>query len=780
MNKQFRKKVITCVLGIVILFFIASTYCNYVVRERKAPYLTVKELLPQLNAFQDLTGEQIYEEITNDTEQMELEYIMVGTVKKILISFPGVDASVLDEYKKDSWYIGVNDWNTIMLGIVEKYGGSVLFTAELTIIGDETNITDVAGTSIGKEQVLTDKGVMAAVYWNTDAYLYSRVLTVCYADQILSVVKYSDETGTLSNVYVANSSEGNIHLFTNNYHMRYSFSENNLENGKEILSGSIVDIEFDQGSILIGAKKTDFVHGKLLQVSDAGIEIEGYGIFAPSENMKVYRLYGELASLDKKGLRIGYSFTDFVLEGGKVAACLMIKEEDMENIRVLLKSTNYAGNYHNHFKAVCDQDYELIYYENGVEIAREEKKAGETIEIHAEEMNTGTKRVKLLPKVLSARTKVESIGRNQGTPVYKGTIEITGTEEGLVLINEVLLEDYLCTVVPSEMPSSYPKEALMAQAVSARTYAYGKMIQTGLPDFGAHVDDSAGFQVYNNIMEQSSTTEAVKATHNIVAVYNGEPIGTYYYSTSCGVGTDTGIWHGGGEKPPYIEAVIIGNMTTDSGSEDETLGGSMTPEELIDETVFREWIEKKNESHFESEESWYRWTYTVNELDAEYMCSVLQKRYETNPNLILTKEEDGSFVSRPIEKIGKIENIEVINRLSGGVADELLITGSENVIKVVSELNIRYVLADGVTMVIRQSGDEVSAASTIPSAYIVIDLEKEEGEVTGYRIIGGGFGHGVGMSQNGAKSMAQRGMTCREIIKFFYPETELKTLQFGE
>lgn len=802
MNNQFFKKVIACVIGIVILFLIATTYRNYVVKEGKAPYLTVKELLPQLNVFQEITGGGLYEEITNDKAQMDQEYITVGTIKKILPLFSNVDTSVLEGYKQDSWYIGVNDWNKLLLEIVEQCGTDDFRTADLTIIGDETNITDAAGNPLASDQVLTDEGVMNAVYWNTDSYLYSRVSAVCYGEQILSIIQYIDEPGILQNVYLADTSEGNVHLFTDNYHMRYlpagaeteenQSAETDVEskneivtekNGKELSAGSIVDMEFDQGSIIVDAKETEFVHGKLLQVSGAGIEIEGYGIFVPAENMKVYRLYGELASLEKKDLRIGYSFTDFVLVDGKVAACLMIKEEDMEYIRVLLKNTDYAGQYHKTFKAVCDQDYEIIYYENGVETGREQKAAGEFFVIQVEDMQAGTKRIKLLPKVLSAKTTVESIGRNQGTPVYKGTIEITGTENGLLLVNEVLLEDYLCTVVPSEMPSSYPKEALMAQAVCARTYAYGKMIQTGLPDLGAHVDDSAGFQVYNNIMEQPSTTEAVKATHNIVAVYNGEPIGTYYYSTSCGAGTDISIWHGGGETPPYIKALMIADTVSGYGQGDETTQGSeltVTPETLMDETVFREWIQKKDISHFESEEGWYRWTYTVDELDVDYMCSVLQKRYENNPNLILTKTDDGSFVSQPITDIGKIENIEVLKRLPGGVANELLITGSEAVIKVISELNIRYVLADGQTKVLRQSGDEVNAASSIPSAYMVIDLIKEEDKVTGYQIIGGGFGHGVGMSQNGARNMAQKGMTCEEIIQFFYPDTELKTLQFGE
>ena len=780
-SRQFFRKVFACITGIVILLLIVSTYRNYVVREGKAPYLTLKELLPQLNAFQTITGSDIYGEITSDEVQMEQEYITVGTVKRILLLFPDVDASVLDAYKKDTWYVGVRDWNIILLDIVRQYGEESLFAVELTLIGDENGISDVSGTPIMPEQVLTDKGIMNAVYWNTNAYLYSRVLAVCYGDQILSVIRYSEETGKLVNVYLVETSEAETHFFFDNYHMRYGIK------GTDLYSGSVVDLEFKQGKIVVDEKETEIVHGKLLQVSDTGIEIEGYGVFVPSDDMKVYRLYGELESMSTKELRIGYSFTDFVLFDGKVAACLMIKEEDMEYIRVLLKGTDYAGRYHDNFHAICDQDYEIIYYENGVEIGRESKTAGEAIAIEATTLNRGVKRIKLMPKVLSAKTTVQSIKRSQGTPVYKGTIEITGSEEGLLLVNEVLLEDYLCTVVPSEMPASYPKEALMAQAICARTYAYGKMIKTGLPQLGAHVDDSAGFQVYNNIMEQYSTTEAVKATHNMVAVYNGEPIGTYYYSTSCGAGTDSSIWHGGGEIPSYLQAIMIEDTVVNADEQDESekeVNLATTPQSLMDESVFREWIQRKNMAHFEAEEGWYRWNYSVKELDAEYMYSVLQKRYENNPNLILTKDENGEFVSQPITQLEYISNIEIIKRLPGGVADELLITGSnaEGIaeIKVISELNIRYVLADGVTKVVRQSGDEVSAIVSIPSAYIIIDLEKNEDKVIGYRITGGGFGHGVGMSQNGAKNMAERGMPCEEIIGFFYPGVELKTLQFGE
>lgn len=796
-------KTAACIAGIGVLMLIASTYRSYIIKEEKAPYLTVKEFLPELEAFSDVLGMTLYSDFINNMEYSPEEYITVKDVKSILQSFPKVDSTIPDEYKKDSWYIGLNDWNVLLLEMVEQYGGDNIFTTELLLLGNGENIVEQSGNILSAGSVLTDRGIMEAVFWDTDKYMYSNVSAVCYNGNILSVLGYGKQPGLLRNIYFSDASENSVHFFVKNFHIRYfggeeaeSTEEGTIPKDMEAdgpvikpdvsgLSGeSIVDLQFDRGTVSIMKKETEYIHGKLLQVSDEGIEVEGYGIFKPDDEMEIYRLYSELSTMDKKDLRIGYAFTDFVLENGKVVACLMMKEEDMEYIRVLLKNSDYAGRYHESFEASCNQDYEVIYYCNGIETQRLEKTAEEAFFIKEGDLQSGTERIKILPKVLSAKTAVISIGRSRGLPVYSGSFEITAADEGLIVVNEVLLEDYLCNVVPSEMPSSYPKEALMAQAVCARTYAYGKMLKTGLPSFGAHVDDSAGFQVYNNIKEQASTTEAVKATHNMIAVYREEPIGAYYYSTSCGVGTDTLVWHGGSENPDYLlPGEISSDAVTDAAipenSEDKT-ERERVPSELTEEENFREWIQNPDSGHFEAKEGWYRWSYTAEELNTEYLEEILQKRYDNNPKLILSRNKNGEFESIPIMHLGKIKDIEITKRLSGGVADELVITGTESVVKVLSELNIRYVLADGKTKVLRQSGDEADASLTLPSAFLILDLEKEDGIVKGYRVTGGGFGHGVGMSQNGAKNMAKTGMSCEEILSFFYPGTEVKKLQFGE
>lgn len=65
----------------------------------------------------------------------------------------------------------------------------------------------------------------------------------------------------------------------------------------------------------------------------------------------------------------------------------------------------------------------------------------------------------------------------------------------------------------------------------------------------------------------------------------------------------------------------------------------------------------------------------------------------------------------------------------------------------------------------------------MPSAFFcLIPLGEDGGAVTGYTVYGGGNGHGIGMSQNGAKAMTEQGMTAEEILNFFYPGAQVTKL----
>lgn len=552
-------------------------------------------------------------------------------------------------------------------------------------------------------------------------------------------------------------------------------AENALKIVPEQVREQLADIVVTDGVVSELRIKKEKVNGKILSADATGIEIEGYGKLPLAENYKGYRIYKSLAMCTVSDLPFGYSTADFVVEDGRICGILLVKEEAMEYIRVLIKGADFVGNLHEVVQITADTSYTIEYgdYSNR---QREEYGAGEVVAIDRNSPYFQGGRVQIIPNVLTGKISLQNVSRNQGVPAYRGKMELQLTQEGIVLINEVLLEEYLYCVVPSEMPASYPDEALQAQAVCARTYAYGHMQHAGYPQYGAHVDDSTSYQVYNNILEQESTTTAVKETYGqLLYTAGGELAGTYYYSTSCGVGTDATIWKTAeAQALDYLSGKALNRqmmeqniLEVNNAPQQENTAVLDMGELLKDESAFRDYINTVNPDDFEASEGWYRWVYNVEELDASRMLGILQKRYEVNSKLVLTLH-DGEYISEPIEELDRIENMYIAVRGRGGIADELVIETGKHTYKVISEHNIRYVLNNGESKVIRQDKSEVAANTLLPSAFFVIHLAKEGDVVTGYTLAGGGFGHGVGMSQNGAKNMAKEGYDSDEILTFFY------------
>ncbi len=583
---------------------------------------------------------------------------------------------------------------------------------------------------------------------------------------------------TFYNVWVTEVTEEYICVYDGKRHI-FPLGEELKEQPLAEVREQIADVTLTDGVLTeIKVKKEEKISGKVLRViSGEGVEIEGKGTINFAENVQMYQLYDTLKVAGEKDIRIGYNFCDFVLEDGEICGVLVTRNESMEYIRVQIKTSNYASPVHEKVRFTVDTDF-VLRYDGADGVTEEFHHGGDVIEVDADSSYFDYGRVYIVPEALTGKTTLLSVERNQGNPSYRGTMEMVREEEGIYVINELLLEEYLYSVVPSEMPSDYPLEALKAQAVCARTYAYGHMMKNSSKLYGAHVDDSSSYQVYNNISENEMTTTAVRETSGQL-LYVSDDMGeiladTYYYSTSCGFGTETDIWKSSSaESLEYLPAKRIAN-TVSLASEDSEAGTVYTANSLMDEDVFANFIENSFEADFEAKEPWYRWTYTVKEIDTERMLAALQSRYEANSNLVLTKNKKGEFISKPIEELEEITEIAVICRNEGGVADELLIETKDRVIKVISEYNIRTVLCDGVTKVIRQDGSKVSMPNLLPSAFFVITTGKEDGNVVGYTIVGGGFGHGVGMSQNGAKSMAEKGLTAADILGFFYEESKLK------
>lgn len=530
----------------------------------------------------------------------------------------------------------------------------------------------------------------------------------------------------------------------------------------------IADLTFKEGSLNELSVKRQKVGGKLLGMGEGTLEVEGSGVLEMTEDCAGYRLYDELRTAGLKELSIGYSFADFVLEDGKVCAFLLVRKEKMENIRVAVKNNDNGQIYHSEINLVCPDGLKIFYgeYEDRKEI---EIPSGESfcVEKDSEYLKGG--RMEVRPGVQSGKIEVISQQRAYGTPAYRGTMEIADTDQGMVLINELPLEEYLYSVVPSEMPASYPMEALKAQAVCARTYGYRYLTQPGYGSIGAHVDDSVSYQVYNNIAENVNSTRAVKETSGIVLYYGEEPVNAYYYSTSCGFGSDAGVWNEQQkEEMPYLKSIYSGFLG--EGDYDEQL----LPEDLTEEENFRDYISRVDEQAFEKEEPWFRWRYTVEDMDVSMIADRLKERYHAAPDKIL-HEKDEEFVKEEPGKIKEIYDIRCLKRKEGGVMDELLLDTDQGIYKVVSEYNIRYILNQK-TEVIRQDGSVYESSALLPSAYMIIDTVKSGENVIGYTIFGGGYGHGVGLSQNGAKAMGLLAADCEEIITFYFGDCRMENI----
>lgn len=311
--------------------------------------------------------------------------------------------------------------------------------------------------------------------------------------------------------------------------------------------------------------------------------------------------------------------------------------------------------------------------------------------------------------------QVFSIERAYGNPIYSGTLFVTDTPEGSLLINEVDLETYVKSVVPSEMPAGYEMEALKAQAICARTYAYKQLKEGKLSEYQAHVDDSVSFQVYNNYARSEKTDLAVDATRGLVMTYDKEPIEAYFFSTSSGATSTDEVWES--ESAPCLKSIV---------------------------------------TNYDKDFPWHRWFVTFS---AERIETLLQEAgYE----------------------IGDLLDIRVDKRSQGGAAVACSFVGSKTNAVITNEYEIRTLLSPRGMEIHRQDGSVITDFSLLPSAYFQVVPVVEQDILTGFTFQGGGYGHGVGMSQNGANEMAKQGYSCFEILEYYYQDFALEKVKMNK
>ncbi len=500
----------------------------------------------------------------------------------------------------------------------------------------------------------------------------------------------------------------------------HSFNVNSDRELGEVLADVIVEGENIKNIRL----KTDVISGKVLAIYDDSVEIEGYGTVTFDDDMAVIKNYGELENAGIKDVLVNYAVQEFIVGDGKICGVIMDAEPSIDNIRVVIMTDNYVGMYHDKVRISSDGEFTVAC---GGEIKL--YGAGEEILIDKNSF-AGEERIYITTQDDKSKLKLCSVRRNCGTPAYHGTFEIVNDDKGLMIINELMLEEYLYSVLPSEMPTSYGLEALKAQAVCARSYAYKQIKNNSLGEYGAHVDDSSQFQVYNNIAETELTIEAVNQTKGQILTYDGEVVEAFYFSTSCGHTTDADIW--GGSSASYVKGKLL------DGSNAELI--------LDTEEKFAAFIKNRDFESYDKDFAWYRW------------------------EIVFTLDDLTRFAKLAgfAEKVGNVKSVEVIERGTGGIVKKLQINGTAGSVIVEREYAIRKFLNPQGYKISRADKTTVDNFPLLPSAYFVAEPVFKGTKLNGYHIYGGGFGHGAGMSQNGAKAMTDAGIPYDEVLTYFF------------
>lgn len=682
---------------------------------------------------------------TKDIQPIEreaLETFTYGDLEKLYTNMGVVDKALLSYVKnnrKNSPVI-LKDWNEIYDLMVEKLDiHDTIEKVNLIISG-----TVSKDSSLPEWTATTTYGKLRFEGLSVDYYIDKGITVYVKDSEILSVQEVYSEEVTYHNSWIISMSSGNIKAYVEGCVREFIYSDK-VSN----YSNVVADLEIKNGNLVDATFKTKTVNGKVLETSKTEIEIESAGTYAIDDDCKVYKIYGSIYMCEMAEVLVGYDAQRFIVDGeGKICAAIIDRDIQATNIRVLLKTSGFAEMFHDSVTIVSKEGLRITC---GSETFELEPNKEYTITPDSELAKSG--RIKVVSQGVNGKVGIKTIKRGYGVPYYRGTLEITLRDGKLMIINELPLEEYLYSVVPSEMPWSYNYEALKAQAICARSFAYKHIMSNGYSEYGAHVDDSTSYQVYNNSEEQTVSNSAVDETYGQVLMYGSDIISAYFYSTSCGSTTTSIVW---GSDYPYTKSVVL-------NVENQEIN-------LKDEMLFDSFI-RANYKTYDSEYPWYRWKATMS---LKQLTSSINSQIGTLTSAnVQVLNDKGKWVNKSISSVGQVKKIETGERGPGGVLKYITIFGTDATVRVYKEYNIRKVICPKGIAIKRGTGDEVTSMTMLPSGFFVLDEEVENNLLSGYTFVGGGYGHGVGMSQNGANTMAKLGMKYDEILHFFYKDVEI-------
>ena len=335
---------------------------------------------------------------------------------------------------------------------------------------------------------------------------------------------------------------------------------------------------------------------------------------------------------------------------------------------------------------------------------------------------------------------ITSTGALSNGLTYRGSFTLKKNGSNVEVINYLDMEDYLKGVVPSEMPASWPKEALKAQAIAARSYAANSMGLSSTPSS----------QVYRGLTgEDSRTNAAVKETEGLLAYFGVKPVMTFFYSTSGGQTANYGdVWNSYGNSYPYYTSVLDPYESSPYSNWSETFTASAilkafgfmdSSTKLLDVTV--------------------KTTGANGEVGGVTV-------YTTAGN----KTVEGS--ESTIRKAFPVDDAARYNQLNSNWFTLTIARGQSGLTAETTDGTVP--IADLRGQVVQTADGQVTLADSnvsIQTADGVVSADASAGDISSVTLNGKGWGHRIGMSQYGAKGMAEHGWSAVKIIEYYFQGT---------
>lgn len=501
-------------------------------------------------------------------------------------------------------------------------------------------------------------------------------------------------------------------------------------------------------------------------------ELEALGSKSLSTNPIFYKIdaNNNISIGSSKDLVVGKNNVISFLDNNKLKTFIIYSMKDYSNTRVAISTSNFSSIYHKKINLNLNSSCKIYSIIDNISIELPAK-ADITAELKNNKIILYLDETKIETEnrlyIESKDVLISNITRGYPSfnPSYNGILELYPTQDGILLINEINIEDYLCKVVPSEMPVWGGLEALKCQAIAARTYAISDMLSNRYGNLGFYVDDSIKSQVYNNIHPEEISNRAVKSTSGIIMTYNNKPIDAKYYSTSCGIGVNfQDIWFkadGSSDNKPYLK-------TNNFLKDNESLP--------LDEKEWLEFYKNENIKSFDNKSPYYRWHVSFDKNTLEESLNInLRNIYKTSPEYmtILKNDEKHKTLRKLPNKLKNLQNIQVINRSEGGNILEIAFIFENAIVNIKKDSFVRksFRCNDNIPEIIRYTGKPLEDWTTLPSSFFSIENINDY-----YIVYGGGYGHGVGMSQYGAMYLGKEGMDFKTILNTYYKNIDYKKL----